>query len=306
MFARSSTSLKMNRLVCAFLFIVCAVSIATAQPGVGADFFDIVSNRTAAADKKAASQDRLEKVCPIDKSPVAKRVLTEYGAMFVASETVVPPPTCRFKDDAEVAAFQSKLATSFAIVGGTQLTFQKAAADALNAAITDAAAQGIRMRPLDGAIAGGRSYADTVRLWNSRFEPALRFWTGRKRISMEDAAAIAQMPLEQQIEKVIEWETEGMYFGTGRLGSIFSSTAPPGTSQHLSFIAIDIAPPLTPAVIALLNSHGWFQTVKGDKPHFTYLGLTEKELPGRGLKALLYNGTRYWIPNVSADVPANP
>lgn len=296
----------MYKSVYALLCFVFSVSVASAQPGVGADFFDIVSNRNVAADKKSTDRARFEKVCPIDKSPVAKRVLAEYGAIFVASETVVPPPTCHFQNDTEVSAFQSKLGTSFVVIGGTQLTFQKAAADALNAAVTEALAQGIRIRPLDGTIAGGRSYSDTVRLWNSRFQPALRFWTGRKRISMEDAAAIIQLPLDQQIEKVIEWESQEMYFGTGRAGSIFSSTAPPGTSQHLSLIAIDIAPPLAPAVVALLNSHGWFQTVKGDKPHFTYLGLTEKELPGRGLKALIFDGTRYWVPNMAANTDANP
>jgi hypothetical protein len=66
-------------------------------------------------------------------------------------------------------------------------------------------------------------------------------------------------------------------------------------------IAIDIAPPLTPTVVALMNSLGWYQTVKGDRPHFTYLGLAEKELPGRGLKALLFEGTQYWVPNIAPD-----
>jgi hypothetical protein len=71
-------------------------------------------------------------------------------------------------------------------------------------------------------------------------------------------------------------------------------------------IAIDIAPPLTPSVIAVMNSHGWYQTVKGDRSHFTYLGLTEKELPGRGLKAILFDGIMYWVPNIFPEPAANP
>jgi len=29
------------------------------------------------------------------------------------------------------------------------------------------------------------------------------------------------------------------------------------------------------------------------------LGMAEKELPAYGLKALLFDGTQYWVPNIS-------
>ena len=295
----------MNK-TCAAIFILLLTDLsAAAQTAIGADFLDVISSRSTASTETSSTGKR-ELLCPIDKSLVAKTVLSQYGAVFVASEKVMPPPTCRFLNEADVTAFQSKLGTEFVVLNGVQMQFQKAAAESLNAALIEALAQGIRMRPLDGPIAGGRSYADTVRLWNSRFQPALRFWVGRRRITMEEAASAIEMPIDQQIEKVIEWEAQGMNFGTNRNGSIFASVAPPGASQHLSLIAIDIAPPLTPSLIALMNSHGWFQTVKGDKPHFTYLGLTEKELPGRGLKALMFEGTRYWVPNMLSDSTVNP
>jgi hypothetical protein len=300
----------MNKACIVIFVLLLTASTVAAQPGVGADFLDVLSNRAVVSVGKASrsktSGSSFDLVCPINVSTVAKRLLSEYGAMFVASEELVSPPTCRFQNDAEVTAFQSRLTTSFVIVIGVQMQFQKAAAESLNAVIVEALKQWIRIRPLDGAIAGGRSYSDTVRLWNSRFEPALRYWVGRKRIPMDEAAAVTQMTLEQQVGKVMEWEAQGMRFGTNRGSSIFASTAPPGASQHLSLIAIDVAPPVTPTLIALMNSHGWFQTVKGDRPHFTYLGFKEKELPGRGLKALLFEGTQYWVPNISSDNAANP
>ena len=306
MFEQLLTALKMNRAFTVIFLLVLSTVSTTAQSVVGADFLDVISGRAAAkAEKVSKRKNDFEKVCPIDKSSFAKKVLSEYGAMFVTSDKVISPPTCRFLDDGEVASFQSKLNMNSVVVHGIQMQLQKAAADALNAVVADAVGQGIRIRTLDGAIAGARSYSDTVRLWNSRFATALRYWSGRRRISPEEAEAIIEIPLEQQVERVMAWESQGMMFGTNRRSSIFASTAPPGASQHLSLIAIDIAPPLTPTVIALMNAHGWFQTVKGDKPHFTFLGLTEKELPGRGLKALIFDGTLYWVPNIS-DSEVNP
>ena len=306
----SLTVSKMNRM-CAGLFILVTTALSVAaQPAVGVDFFDVVSNRTEVASEKASapktSKDDFSKVCPVDKNPAAKKILSEYGAIFVASGEIVSPPTCLFRSDDEVTAFQSRLTMGQVVVNGVQLQFQKAAAESLNAAVSEALIQGMKIRPLDGAIAGGRRYSETVRLWNSRFQPALKYWVAHKMISPDDAAAVSVMTVDQQIEKVIEWEASGMPFGTNLKGSIFASTAPPGSSQHLSLIAIDIAPPLTPSVMALMNSHGWYQTVKGDRSHFTYLGLTEKELPGRGLKAILFDGIMYWIPNIFLEPAANP
>ena len=126
--------------------------------------------------------------------------------MFVASEEIVSPPTCRFQNDAEVATFQSVDDTVPVVVNGVQLQLQKASGRFAELCYRGRLLQGIKIRPLDGAIAAGRNYSDTVRLWNSRFQPALRYWTAHERISPDDAAAVLQMPIDQQIEKVIEWE----------------------------------------------------------------------------------------------------
>ena len=48
----------------------------------------------------------------------------------------------------------------------------------------------------------------------------------------------------------------------------------------------------------ILAEHGWFQTVLSDLPHFTFLGLDEAELPGRGLKQTEVHNQIFWIPDV--------
>ncbi|HEX9959908.1 MAG TPA: hypothetical protein VGB00_03190, partial [Pyrinomonadaceae bacterium] len=48
-------------------------------------------------------------------------------------------------------------------------------------------------------------------------------------------------------------------------------------------------------VKAILAKYGWFQTVRNDAPHFTYLGVKESDLPERGLKQISEQGMRVWI-----------
>jgi hypothetical protein len=47
----------------------------------------------------------IESICPLADA-VARRVLEDYGAIFVADKKVMPPPVCVFQSDAEVAEFQ--------------------------------------------------------------------------------------------------------------------------------------------------------------------------------------------------------
>ena len=48
----------------------------------------------------------IESICP-SADPVARRVLEDYGAIFVANK-VVPPPVCVFTSDEEVTQFQER------------------------------------------------------------------------------------------------------------------------------------------------------------------------------------------------------
>ncbi len=48
----------------------------------------------------------------------------------------------------------------------------------------------------------------------------------------------------------------------------------------------------------ILAKHGWFQTVRHDTPHFTFLGHKQENLKKLGLKELTTGNRKYWIPNV--------
>jgi hypothetical protein len=290
----------MHRYLLLFFIFSPLVVAANAQPKQNPDLIEFISTKTGKSDGDVIKT--FDDICPVKQSAARRRILAEYGSIFSATDTVTKPPTCMFEGPDAVADFQKKLPTGFVVIGNLPLTFQKAAADSLALIVDQAKRSGIRLRPLDGAITAGRTYDDTLRLWNSRFDPALRFWVSRRKISPADAILAASMTLDKQIEKVMAWEEQGTFFDRGRSGTIFASVAPPGASQHLSLIALDIAPPVTPEIRALMNANGWFQTVKGDLPHFTFLGVKESDLPSRGLTAIIYKGTQYWVPNVSFDV----
>src|SRR5688572_26198706 len=74
----------------------------------------------------------LEEFCP-PGDPVARRVLEEYGSMFVA-EGVRVPPVCVFRDAAEVLAFQREATWRAGVFGGTIVELQPAALEALSLA----------------------------------------------------------------------------------------------------------------------------------------------------------------------------
>jgi hypothetical protein len=238
-------------------------------------------------------------ICDVDRDPLAARVFREYGAILAASEEITLPPKCIFNSADEVGAFQRGLKIKSSMIAGVNIELQEAAMNALLAAIDELWPR--RITPLDGAIAGRRNYADTVRIWKSRFIPALNYWVAKGRIERIDANAAILAPVGEQVAKVMDWESRGMYFSTGRNRSIFSSVAPPGTSQHLSLIAFDVVEAGNPAVRSVLNKHGWFQTVDADEPHFTYLGIPETELPKRGLQRIRRGNHTFWIPLIESS-----
>src|SRR5512141_3225966 len=107
-------------------------------------------------------------ICPVRESPVAKRAFAEYGAVF-AAENVRLPAKCVFADEAEVQQFQKTLVIKDAVIRGFRVELQKAAMESLLEALAEANSKNIQLTPLDGTIAGRRSYFETVRIWNSRF-----------------------------------------------------------------------------------------------------------------------------------------
>lgn len=250
------------------------------------------------SDKPGEANRLIQKFCPTETNRVAERVLFEYGAIYSADGEITIPDRCIFTGESDVSAFQTKLKVKNTIIGAYYIELQKIAMDALLAAQEEAEESGLQITPLDGSIGARRSYADTVRIWNSRFLPALKYWVERGRISRVEADEARQLTIGAQVCSVLDWETEGIYFSTNFTRSIFSATAPPGTSQHLSLLAFDVVQYGDLRIRKILNDHGWFQTIVNDQPHFTYLGVTEKELPSRGLKSVRKGNHVFWIPNM--------
>jgi hypothetical protein len=269
---------------------------AFSQPMPTVHFDEYLEKKNSSA---GAGEWAFEKFCPVSTSLIARRVLESYGSMFVAHDSVNVPGTCVQKGEGQVLAFQKTISRRQVYFGGVRIDLQSAAGQALQRSLDEATSNGLRMSPLDGAIAGGRSYGDTLMIWNSRVFPALSYWTRRGKLTTTDIDELGKVDLEKKIEKILEWESRGVYFSTDRSRSILTSTAPPGTSQHLALLAFDVVEYWDPQVRAILNRNGWYQTVVDDPNHFTYLGVPESELPSRGLTAVAKGGYQYWIPNLS-------
>jgi hypothetical protein len=102
----------------------------------------------------------------------------------------------------------------------------------------------------------------------------------------------------EQVPEIFKLEAKGIFFSKDLSKSIIYSVAPPGTSQHLSMLALDIKEHNNSEVREILAKHGWFQTVISDLPHFTYLGIPENELESYGLKKVVDDGRVFWIPDL--------
>ena len=236
-------------------------------------------------------------ICP-DDDHVARRVLHDYGAMFVGGQNILPPPVCVFTSEDQVSQFQQAADRVAATIGDAAIELQPAAMQALLRAREIARAEGLAITPRDGAEAARRDYADTVRLWNSRFLPALDHWKNVGRLTEAQVDRLRALPIQSQVSEVLELETKGIFFSKDLSKSVLYSIAAPGTSQHIAMLAFDANEFLDARVREILAAEGWFQTVLSDLPHFTFLGLSESELHGRGLKPVEANGQKFWIPDV--------
>ncbi|HLN97476.1 MAG TPA: hypothetical protein VK208_03240 [Pyrinomonadaceae bacterium] len=240
---------------------------------------------------------RIEDICPA-ADPVARRVLEDYGAMFLANKKVMPPPVCVFTSDEQVTEFQERAGYASEMFGFDQVELQPEAMKKLLKARAEAQKEDLDITPRDGAEAARRSYEDSLQLWNTRFQPALDYWLSQGRLNEEQVARLKSLPLHSQIAEVLELEKGGIYFSKDLSKSILYSIAAPGTSQHIAMLAFDVNEFDNARVREILAKHGWFQTVLSDLPHFTFLGLKEDDLPKYGLKPVEADGQIFWIPNV--------
>ncbi|HEX6125649.1 MAG TPA: hypothetical protein VFZ23_09790 [Pyrinomonadaceae bacterium] len=233
----------------------------------------------------------------IGKDAAQQRLFREYGAVFVARGGVTPPTRIVYADEADVRRFQDRLDIKSAKIGDFELELQATAMDALLAAIDEANRANLSITPR-GADSARRNYDDTVELWRSRVEPALVHWCAEGRITGEAADSIRRLSPFEQVAKVFELEEKGIFFAKDLSKSIIYSVAPPGSSQHLSLLAFDVAEFETSAVRQILARHYWYQTVVSDLPHFTFLGCGTGRLRELGLKRLESSGREFWIPDL--------
>lgn len=241
---------------------------------------------------------KIENICPIADS-VSRRILEEYGAMFLAVKKVTPPPLCVFTDEDQVTKFQEQAGSVMETIAEAEIELQPEAMKALIKARKEAQKEDLDITPRGGAEAARRNYADSLRLWDTRFLPALDYWLEQGRLTSEQVTRLQSLPLHAQVAEVLELEKNGIFFSKDLSKSILYSIAAPGTSQHIAMLALDVTEFDNPRVREILAKHGWFQTVLSDLPHFTFLGLKEKDLPKNGLKSAEADGQTFWIPNVS-------
>lgn len=303
-------------LVLVFLIPVLSVSIGKAAARTQQfNYYTLMSpntKTTPAADKKIVAtpfyealrkalkkrNTTVDQICP-GADPVGRRILEEYGAIFLADKKVLAPPACVFTTEEQVTAFQNAAGFVTETIADAEIELQPQAMKALLKARDDAQEEALDITPRGGAEAARRSYEDSMRLWDTRFLPALEYWLAQGRLTSEQVTRLRGLSLHDQVAEVLALEETGIFFSKDLSKSILYSIAAPGTSQHIALLALDVTEFDNPRVREILAKHGWFQTVLSDLPHFTYLGLKEKDLPKHGLKSVVVEGQTFWIPNVN-------
>jgi hypothetical protein len=228
---------------------------------------------------------------------VGRRLLKEYGSVFLARGGAVAPKTVIFKNEQEVSAFQSSLEKSSAQIGAHNLELQAAAMNKLKEAINQAKQSNLTITPR-GSDSAKRTYNETVELWASRVNPGLVHWVSKGKLQKAEAERIKSLSPFEQVPEIFKLETQGMFFAKDLSKSIIFSVAPPGTSQHLSMLALDVTENDNAKVREILAEHFWYQTVQSDLPHFTFLGVGENDLEKLGLKKVSDGGRTFWLPDI--------
>ena len=229
--------------------------------------------------------------------PVGRRLLVEYGSIFVARGGAIPPDRIIFQDQSDVTAFQQSVTIGSVRFDELTIELQETAAEKLAQAVEAARSKGLTITPR-GSDSGRRSYDETIGLWLSRVEPALDHWTANGKLSVEDADKIRRLSPFEQVPIVLSLEEQGIYFAKDLSKTILYSVAPPGASQHLSMLAFDVAEFNEPRVREILEAHFWYQTVPSDLPHFTFLGVPVDELPNLSLKPVIHSDRIFWVPDL--------
>lgn len=183
-------------------------------------------------------------------------LLRAYGAPFVNFASTIKLPTkVVFGNDRETEKFQASI-TKGKVTGTRNCYLQKSAADDLNKARSQAR---FRLKSGYGASDCIRNFATTLRFW--------RKYTNSRTLDL--------------VKK-------------GKETRILGTVAPPGASQHLWGLAIDLRVNNKKQIEAL-NKNGWYRTVEYDVPHWSYVGYPKKKLPTLGFKKKVIRGITYWV-----------
>lgn len=183
-------------------------------------------------------------------------LLRAYGAPFVNLESTIKlPEKVVFANYQETEKFQATL-TKGKVTGTNNCYLQSAAADALNKARSQA---NFRLKSGNANSDCTRDFATTAKFWKK--------YTNSRTLDL----------VKQ-----------------GKETRILGTVAPPGASQHLWGLAIDLGVTNQNQTQAL-NQNGWYRTVEYDVPHWTYVGYPPEKLPSLGFKKKLIGGITYWL-----------
>ncbi|HEY9886690.1 MAG TPA: D-alanyl-D-alanine carboxypeptidase family protein [Vampirovibrionales bacterium] len=238
---------------------------------------------------------------PSSSSPVERRLLKEYGALWTSQEPeILLPKTVAFYTSEDTNKFQESLIAGSLFNGKCQL--QKAAKNALENAVQEALENNLLITPR-GEDSCMRDYAKTHELWLSRVEPNLDFYFNEGKLTAEQVEKVKDASTWKQVALVLELEKDqGLLFDKYRQTSILNSVAAPGTSQHLTGLAFDCKQYANKQIRNILAKHGWYQTIANDIPHFTFLGLNlqASDLEQRGLKEVVEGEYTFWVPDLES------
>ncbi len=237
----------------------------------------------------------LKTVCPPNQSPY-NVLLRAYGAIFLAGQGVKLPPSC-LMDYAQTAAFQSSLQLETRSVGGVPVRLQAPAMKAFLGAVADAKSKGIAIEPI-GETSSFRDYSTTVEFFQRNLADGLLYWVSQKKIADATAKSILIATPKEQLEAALALEKKGLFLHANRTTSILFLTAPPGASQHLSGLAVDVKQHESAMVQKIMLEHGFFQTVKNDFTHFTFLGLQRSVISSVGLEKVVIGGRDFYSPKL--------
>jgi D-alanyl-D-alanine dipeptidase len=183
-------------------------------------------------------------------------LLRAYGSAFLNQKPEIKlPPKVVFNNEQETKQFQSTL-TMGKVNGTSNCYVQKSAADALN----------IAKLQVQIPLKSGYGASDCTR----NFATNLRFWH--------------KYANNNTLEQVRQ----------GKETKILGLVAPPGASQHLWGLAVDLRVSNEGQKQAL-NQNGWYRTVEYDIPHWTYVGLAPEKLAEFGFQNKVVEGINYWV-----------